>query len=112
MNKLLLFTVSFIVGLAIISASNSQEVATPEAVDGITALISGIALKFPWVLIVLSVLGILRIVVKPLMAIIHSIVEKTVSKSDDAAIEKVEASPIYKGFCFVLDWLFSVKLIK
>lgn len=74
------------------------------------AFIVDLASKFPWVLTVISVIGILRIVVKPLMSIIGGVVLATESKKDDLVFEKVENSKIYKGVIYVLDWFASIKI--
>lgn len=75
-------------------------------------LILDLAGKFPWVLSVVTVIGVLRIVVKPLMSIAKAVAEATSSPSDNLWVEKVENSKIYKGFIYAIDWLASIKLKK
>lgn len=69
-----------------------------------------LAVKFPWVMVVISIIGVLSIVVKPLMSIIGNVVKETKSQKDDLVFEKVENSKIYKGFIYVLDWFASIKI--
>lgn len=68
------------------------------------------ATKYPIVIAILSAIGILRAINKPLFALARSFVAATESKSDDVVLDKIEQSKAYKGLCFVLDWLLSVKL--
>jgi hypothetical protein len=59
---------------------------------------------------VLLVVGILRVVIKPLMSIARAVVTLTAGDADDKALDKVEASSIYKGVTYVLDWFTSIKI--
>lgn len=61
---------------------------------------------------VVSIVGTLRLVVKPLMEILKIVVAVTPSKSDDALPEQIEKSKPYKMALFCLDWLASIKLKK
>lgn len=74
------------------------------------ALILEFVAKYPAIGAILVVVGGLRVVFKPIMTAIHAIVDATPSPSDNAVLAKVEASPIYKGFVFVVDLLASIKL--
>jgi hypothetical protein len=58
----------------------------------------------------LSIVGFLRLVNKPLFALLHSYVKSTSSEDDDKKLEGFMNSSQYKLFCFVLDWVTSVKL--
>lgn len=64
------------------------------------------------VLTVLSVVGILRLVLKPLMTILHSVAAATETDKDNKIIEQVEGSKIWNGLLWVLDYLASVKIKK
>jgi len=66
--------------------------------------------KYPITASILSVIGAFRVFFKPTLAFIKDIVLKTSSKKDDELLLKVESSKIYKGFVFVIDYLFSIKL--
>lgn len=68
--------------------------------------------KYPMVASVLSILGLIRLIVKPIMEVIKAYVEFTPNKEDDSFVNKVIASPIYNKFLFILDWLFSIKIKK
>ena len=59
---------------------------------------------------VLSAIGILRLVNKPLMSLIRSVVAATKTKSDDEALAEIERSPAYIAVTYVLDWFTSVKI--
>jgi hypothetical protein len=57
-------------------------------------------------------MGIFRAVLKPLFAMLHAYVDATPNLADNEALAKIEDSSILKGIYFVLDYLFSVKVIK
>lgn len=67
---------------------------------------NGIALQ------VVSIVGLLRLVVKPLMEIVKAYVEFTPNKKDDSLVNHVIQSPLYNKFLFVIDWLTSIKIKK
>lgn len=61
---------------------------------------------------IVSIIGTLRLLIKPAMEILKVVVAITPSKSDDNLPEKVEASKPYKAVVFCLDWLASIKIKK
>jgi len=65
-----------------------------------------------WMVQVLSIVGLLRLTVKPIMEAVQAYVKWTDSPKDDSLVNKVIKSPIYVKFLFVLDWLTSVKIKK
>lgn len=66
--------------------------------------------KYPVVITVLSVIGGLRLILKPLFALAHAVADVVPGDKDDAAIKAVEDSKVMKGFLFAIDWIASVKL--
>ena len=78
--------------------------------DAVLEFILSFAGKYPVIASILMVVGGLRAVFKPLMAVAHAYVEYSASPKDNEALAKVEGSKIYKGLAFVLDYLASVKL--
>lgn len=65
-----------------------------------------------WMVQVLSIVGLLRLTVKPIMEAVQAYVKWTDTPKDDSLVNKVIKSPIYVKFLFVLDWLTSIKLKK
>ena len=63
----------------------------------------------PNITTILATVGMLRIINKPLFALLRTYVAQTQSKKDDQMLEKVERSKYYKIFLFALDWLGSIK---
>ncbi len=61
---------------------------------------------------ILSVVGLLRILIKPIMEMVKAYTAFTPSTKDDSFVNKVIASPIYTKLLFVLDWLTSIKIKK
>ena len=75
-------------------------------------LLESFAGKYGWVVQVITIIGAARVVMKPLVETIKAVTASTKSTKDDEVVAKVEASSIYKGIVFVLDWLTSIKLPK
>jgi len=75
-----------------------------------TRFIAELALRHPWVFTLLTLIGFLRVVFKPLMAWLHSHVESTESTRDDALLAQVEASIWYRIGAWLVDYLGSIKL--
>lgn len=75
-------------------------------------ILIGLVAKYPIVATVLSIIGLIRLLVKPIMEIIKAYVQFTPTKEDDSFVNKVISSSAYNKFLFVLDWLFSIKIKK
>lgn len=78
--------------------------------DAILAFVPALAAKYPVIVSVLFVMGVLRAVFKPIFAVLEAYVAATPNKADDAALAEVEASGAYKAVQFVLDYVASIKL--
>lgn len=65
-----------------------------------------------WAVQLLSIIGLLRLIVKPIMELVKAITAFTPSTKDDSLVNKIIASPIYVKLLFVLDWLTSIKIKK
>ena len=62
---------------------------------------------------IVTIVGSLRVALKPLMEGLHKIAEFTYwTEADNKFIEKVESSKIYSTIFFILDWVASIKLKK
>lgn len=73
-------------------------------------LLEGAAGKYGVVAQVFMIIGMLRVVFKPLMSFIQSVVKLTPTLADDSFLAKVLESAIYKYFSYFLDWSASIKL--
>ena len=78
----------------------------------LSVLILGFAQQYPIIASIVFVIGLARVVNKPLFAIAHAVVAETPSKTDDQVLEAVEKSAIYKAISFVLDYVGSIKIPK
>jgi hypothetical protein len=76
----------------------------------VTGFLESVATNYPWVTVVLLVIGALRVVFKPVMVLLDSYVKSNCSAEDYAKIQSFESGSIYKWLCFGLDLLGSVKL--
>lgn len=78
----------------------------------VEALVLQLAVSHPYALAVLTAIGFLRLINKPLMTAIKSYVLFTPSKTDDLLLEKIEKSKTYVAIVFIIDWLGSIKVGK
>lgn len=67
---------------------------------------------FPIVTSILTLLGVIRLVIKPLMSILHNAFDYTGNPKYIAFADKVEENKYYKAVVWALDYLFSIKVIK
>lgn len=80
-------------------------------VDWILNLALAFLTKYPWFAVVASVMGMLRMVMKPLMSLVRSLLEAVKGKdAGDKLADGVETSGVYKALAYVLDWFASVKV--
>lgn len=61
---------------------------------------------------VLSIIGSLRLIIKPLMGLIEAYVLITPNKEDDLLPAKIKENKVYKSVVYLLDWFASLKLPK
>lgn len=80
--------------------------------EQVTAAIVNLAVQFPWLATVIFVMGIMRLVFKPLMALAHNVVEATPSKNDDTILAKIESNVVFKVLAFLIDYVGSIKIKK
>jgi len=73
-------------------------------------IIIQIATKYPWIIVVLSVMGATRIVFKGLFSMAQAYVDSTVDVADNEVLIKVEQSKWFKTVSYILDFAFSVKI--
>ena len=65
--------------------------------------------KYGWLLQAITIIGSLRVMIKPLRDVIHTYVNITPSTKDNEKLAEVEKSKIYKGVMYFIDWFSSVK---
>ncbi len=68
--------------------------------------------QYPAVATLLTIVGALRLINKPLFSLLKMYVMTTPSDSDNKALEAVEKSKAYSVFTYILDYLGSVKVGK
>ena len=111
---------NFIYGFLLLTAyalfAQTTNTAPNPAADAAAGIASGViaalTAKYGWLLAVVSWIGVLRAVFKPLMLLVEATVKATPGLADDEAIAKFESGPIYKWLVWGLDWLASVKVTK
>lgn len=78
----------------------------------LTLILSELIAKYPVLASVVGVVGILRLIFKPLFSFFHSYVLATPTSRDDEFLVKVEKSKFYSVIVFLLDYIGSIKLPK
>lgn len=89
--------------------------ADPDAVAALEAALPymlQLAVKWPILSTILMFMGTLRLVMKPIVALLHKWVESTETKKDDEWLARVESSVMWKAVLFALDWFGSIKLTR
>jgi hypothetical protein len=64
----------------------------------------------PYFVLLVTIMGTLRLLVKPVMTILQVVVKLTPYDKDDQWLAKVEGSKAYGAFLYFLDWFASVKV--
>jgi hypothetical protein len=64
----------------------------------------------PYFVMLVTAMGTLRLLVKPVMTILHVVVKLTPYDKDDQWLTKLEGSKAYAAFLYLLDWFASVKV--
>lgn len=80
--------------------------------DAVLELLLPFMAKYPVVSSVLLVIGGLRVLLKPVMAVLEAYVGYTPDLKDDGMLASLKESSIYKGIVFFLDYVASIKLPK
>lgn len=80
--------------------------------ENVISLLLNFGLQNPQIASILMIIGGFRVFMKPITAFIESVVLATDSKKDDEMLSNIQKNPIYKGFMFALDYLFSIKKPK
>lgn len=68
--------------------------------------------KYGWLVQILTVVGVMRLMFKPIMTVVQTIINLTPSVSDDAFLAKVMDNWFYKAAVYIVDWTASIKLPK
>lgn len=116
MKNIRLFIVTLCLAALFPVASQAQDtvVAAEESASLVTEIITPLLVKLatehPWVALVLTGVGMLRLVFKPVMAFLHERVQSSPDKADDERLAKTEASWWFRALAFVLDYTASIKL--
>ena len=90
----------------VIPASPIIPPATSEQV-GIT--LANLALHYPWIALLISVMGSARLWCKPLSQLVHWAIRQTKTTADDEFVAEVERSQAWVWFWWVVDYVASIK---
>lgn len=78
----------------------------------LTVILTALIAKYPVLASIVGVVGILRLLLKPLFSFFHSFVLATPTPKDDALLSTVETSKTYSIVAFLLDYIGSIKINK
>ena len=87
-----------------------MEAALEQLAKFLEPLLSVYAGKLGVVAQVITIVGSLRVFLKPVVSLARTYVDFTPSQKDNAALDKVLDSKAYKVASYVLDWFGSLKL--
>ena len=73
-------------------------------------LFHAVVVSYPIPASILMVIGLLRMINKPLFAFLRMYVKSTADPADDILLDKVEANAVYKAFGFLLDVTASIPI--
>lgn len=105
------FAICLIPALAFCQAVSPTPAASPIASSAIApSWLVSLAVSHPWILSVLAVVGMLRLLLKPLFAGLHTFFEGAGLTSYDAEETAIEQSKAMSVLFFVLDYLGSIKV--
>lgn len=96
------------------SAQDPAAVLPPEpspSGDAVASFLGNLVAKYPWLALVISILGGARLWLKPLFSFLHAFVQSTPTTKDDEWLAKAETSKVFKAVNWVADYVFSIKLI-
>jgi hypothetical protein len=74
--------------------------------------ILGLLQQYPQASAVFAVIGLFRVVFKPIMSVWEAWVGYTPQKSDNEVLNKFKKGPIYKALIWLVDYSTSIKLPK
>lgn len=99
--------------LPVLSDTHTNTPASPSPIlTGALPFIVEFAQAHSWLATVLFIVGLLRVIMKPLVALAHSVAEYTDTPKDNEFLAKVENSKALATVFFCLDWFGSIKLRK
>ena len=68
--------------------------------------------KFGFLPQLISIVGTLRLFIKPVMGVVDTYVMTTEKKSDDEKWAKIKEGKVFKTVVYFLDWFASIKVKK
>jgi hypothetical protein len=77
---------------------------------GLAGYFINLAQHYPWLATALLVIGALRVLFKPVMALLDNYVKANCSPEEYGRLQHFESGPIYKWLSFGLDFVGSIKL--
>ncbi|MCW5559064.1 MAG: hypothetical protein KIT22_14695 [Verrucomicrobiae bacterium] len=82
----------------------------PDASGQLAIFLAKLAIQYPWLALVITFIGGMRLWAKPTQLLIRKFVQSTPTPVDDQILEKVERSWWWEALGFVMDLIASIKL--
>lgn len=73
-------------------------------------MLSTLAADHPWLFTIFTIIGVLRVIFKPLMSLLKQVVDTTPTTKDDEFYNQLIDSQAYKAIAWGVDYLASIKL--
>lgn len=112
MNNLRTLSRLTLAALCLFPAALLAQDATVPTVPIDPGFVEKLAAQYPVIVTMLLVVGVLRLLLKPVIAALHWYAEQTATTKDDEWVQRVESSKITTSALFALDWLASIKIPK
>jgi|SRR5690349_7622164 len=91
--------------------TNTVAAPAPAANDAVSKLIVEQAAKHPWIITILTVLGIAARLIQPTVDYLHKVVKETPTTKDDEFLAKIEGSTVLKWLNKILSYCAGINLI-
>ena len=108
----LIAVAAFMLSLAFTALAQTNDPGIPDfantASQSVTPFIVSFAASHAWLATILFVIAVLRVVMKPIMTVVESIIHAS-APADDAKLAAFEQGTIYRWVLWVIDWLGSIK---
>jgi hypothetical protein len=115
-NHLVILALAFLLLPLALFAQSTEATPNPDSdalsviVSALMPVVQGVLGKYGWLSQVVMIIGLLRVIFKPLMTYFESRAAETPGTEDDEQLARFERGPVYKVIHFILDFGGSIKL--
>lgn len=74
--------------------------------------ILGLISQIPWMTDLIMIVGSFRLIFKPLLSLVRTIVELTDTTKDDLLLDEALSSKAFSAIMYIVDYLTSIKSVR